>query len=318
MPLIAPMLATAGTVPINQQSEFAFDLKWDGVRLITYLDAGEVTGFTRNNRNVTETFPEIQELADLLPDSTVLDGEIVAFNEAGAVHFGTLQRRMHVTRPADVVKLQAEVPVVYVVFDLLQLGGKQLSTIPFIERRRMLDDVSPTAPHIQTPPLIDTDLDRALEVSKHMRAEGIIAKRRTSTYLPGRRSTDWIKIKHVKTQEVIIGGWRPGKGHRVGHLGSLLLGVRHDGDLRYCGRCGTGFSEATLRQLRVMLEPLARATTPFTPAPPREVERDAYWVEPVLVGEVAFTEWTTDGILRHPAWRGIRPDKDAKDITPEH
>ena len=148
--------------------------------------------------------------------------------------------------------------------------------------------------------------------------EGIVAKRRASTYRPGQRSPDWRKVKHQRMQEVVIAGWRPGQGRRAGRIGSLILGVPDEhGDLQHVGGVGTGFTDRMLDQLAERLAPLRQDASPFPAALPRAETRDAIWVRPDLVGEVAYTEWTADGHLRHPSWRGLRPDKDPRQVHRE-
>ena len=318
MSLIRPMLATAGEVPPGRSDEFAFEIKWDGVRLITYVDGATVKAVTRNDREVSATYPEIAQLADALDGRpAVLDGEIVAFNAESVVHFGTLQQRMHIADPAVAHRLMTTVPAIYVVFDLLSLDGEQLMGEPYERRRRALLGLGLSAPRIQVPPTIDGDAVHALEVSRHMNAEGIVAKRHGSRYYPGQRSSDWVKIKHQRMQEVVIGGWRPGNGRRHGTIGALLMGLPTSAGLRYVGRVGTGFTDGMLRDLAAQLEPIARDTPPFLPPIPADVRRDARWVEPRLVGEIRYGERTSDGIYRHPAWRGLRPDKSPGDVVVE-
>lgn len=316
--LIRPMLATPGPLPVGRAG-FEFEIKWDGARLVVYVRGSRVRGFSRNDRDVSPSYPEIQELGAAVGGrSCVLDGELVAFNPAGVVHFGTLQHRMQVTAPAIVRELMGRIPVVYVVFDLLALDGKPWTARPYVERRQALLDLELVAPHVQVPPSIGIDGPAALAVSERMGAEGVIAKRQTSLYFPGRRSPDWIKTKHHRMQEVVIGGWRPGQGRRAGTIGSLLMGIPTPQGLAYAGRVGTGFTATTLTQLAALLKPLERRTSPFTnPPAPREITHDAHWVTPKLVGEVNYTEWTTDGTLRHPSWRGLRPDKNPNDVVKE-
>jgi bifunctional non-homologous end joining protein LigD len=155
------------------------------------------------------------------------------------------------------------------------------------------------------------------EASAQQRLEGIVAKRLDGRYLPGKRSDTWRKLKHVRTQEVVVAGWKLGAGRRDGSFGSLLLGVNDDSGLTYVGHVGTGFDERALRELTTELAALAADTQPFATPPPRADVRDAHWVEPTLVGEVAFSEWTTDGRLRHPSWRGLRPDKEPSEVVRE-
>ncbi|MGH8420790.1 MAG: non-homologous end-joining DNA ligase [Pseudomonas fluorescens] len=312
------MLAVLGEVPPGRDDDYAYEIKWDGIRLISYVKNSTVRAFTRNDRDVTTGYPELQQLITVLDGrECVLDGEIVAFNAERVVNFGTLQQRMHVADPAAVRGLVTSVPVVYVLFDLLSLDGKLIINQPYEQRRTALTSLGLAAPSIQVPPAIDGTADHALAVSAHMRAEGIVAKRLGSPYLPGRRSPDWLKIKHQRMQEVVIGGWRPGAGNRHGRIGALLVGVPGPDGLRYAGRVGTGFTDTALTHLAEQLEPLATETSPFIAPLPREVTRDAHWVQPALVGEVRYGEWTSEGILRHPAWRGLRPDKRPSDIAIE-
>lgn len=316
MELIRPMLAIAGMVPVARGDQFAYEIKWDGVRLITYATS-RVTAYTRNDREVSGSYPELGELIDALGGRrAVLDGEVVAFNNAGVVHFGTLQQRMHVTDPAVVHELMVTVPVVYVIFDVLSLDGKKLIDQSYEQRRELLQNLDLAGPHVQVPLAIDGRLDHALKVSAHMKAEGVVAKRFGSRHQPGRRSPDWIKTKHIRMQEVVIGGWRPGAGGREGRIGSLLVGIPTKEGLRYVGRVGTGFTAKTLDHLAELLAPLATRTSPFI-AVPRDVIRDAHWVRAELVGEVSYGESTTNGHLRHPAWRGIRPDKQPSEVIRE-
>lgn len=318
MELLRPMLAVAGAVSAERSDDYAFEIKWDGVRLVTYAEGSRVQAFTRNDRQVADTYPEVRQLADLLGGRpAVLDGEVVAFNGEGVVHFGTLQHRMHIADPAVVQRLTVTVPVTYVVFDLLSLDGQPLINEPYERRRDALLELGLAAPQVLVPPTIEGDAGHALAVSAHMKAEGVVAKRRGSRYFPGRRSPDWIKMKHERMQEVIIGGWRPGAGNRHGLIGSLLVGIPTPAGLRYAGRVGTGFTDVTLRDLATRLAPLARDMPPFLPPLPREVTRDAHWVEPQLVGEIRYGEITTEGVYRHPVWRGLRPDKTPGDVTIE-
>jgi bifunctional non-homologous end joining protein LigD len=156
-----------------------------------------------------------------------------------------------------------------------------------------------------------------LEAAREQGLEGVVAKRRQSRYHPGRRSDEWLKVKHLQTQEVVIGGWKPGTGRREGMIGSLLLGLPGEQGLRYVGKVGTGFTEQALVDLGADLRGLEQQASPFSGTVPRADARDAHWVRPVVVGEVRFGEWTRDGRLRHPAWRGLRPDKAPQDVVRE-
>jgi bifunctional non-homologous end joining protein LigD len=311
------MLATAGALPPPaEQDRWAFEMKWDGVRAVVYVAGGAMRVLTRNDREVLASYPELRGLAEQLGSrDVVLDGEVVAFDEAGRPSFGQLQQRMHVQRPTRA--LQDATPVSYLAFDLLRLDGRSLLGEPYEQRRAALESLALAGPRWGTPPAFEGDGQEAVEVSRSQGLEGVIAKRRGSPYEPGRRSRDWVKVKHARMQEVVLGGWKPGEGRRRGQIGSLLLGVYHDGGLVYAGHVGTGFTARTLDDLAARLAPLERPTPPFADEVPRPHAKDARWVEPVLVGEVVFTEWTREGRLRHPSWRGLRPDKAPGEVRRE-
>jgi bifunctional non-homologous end joining protein LigD len=224
---------------------------------------------------------------------------------------------MHVASASEARRLADQDPVVYLIFDLLYLDGRWLLELPYSDRRQLLDGLELEGAHWRTPPVLRGSGATALRGSQRRGQEGIIAKRRSSRYLPGRRSPDWVKIKNIRTQEVVVGGWRPGQGRRDGTIGSLLLGLPSEEGLRYIGNVGTGFTEDALADLMTRLRKLSRRTSPFADAVPNVIAREAHWVSPRLVGEVRFTEWTGDGRLRHPSWRGVRPDKQVSEIRPE-
>jgi bifunctional non-homologous end joining protein LigD len=316
--LIRPMLATPGDLPPPQSEDrWAFEMKWDGVRAVVYLGGVALRVLTRNDREVSATYPELLHLAAAVGERRlVLDGEVVALDAAGRPSFGELQARMHVQRPGQA--LLAKVPVTFLVFDVLHLDGRPLLSSTYDERRALLDHLGLDGPHWATPPAFEGDGASAVAASREQGLEGVIAKRRASLYHPGRRSHDWVKVKHVRMQEVVVGGWSPGEGRRSGGIGSLLLGVPgEDGRLRYAGHVGTGFTVRMLDDLAATLQPMERSTSPFVNEVPRPQARAARWVEPELVGEVAFSEWTRDGRMRHPVWRGLRPDKSPGDVVRE-
>jgi bifunctional non-homologous end joining protein LigD len=311
--LIRPMLAVAGELPPD--GAWSFEFKWDGVRAVGYLGAGPARLLSRNDRDISVSYPELTTLGAAGPEM-VLDGEVVAFDASGRPDFGTLQQRMHVTDPVLAGRLARSVPAVYLIFDLLRLDGRSLLGESYTERRRRLESLDITGDSWQTTPVFDDGAD-VLAASVAGGLEGVLAKRRDSIYAPGRRSADWRKIKNIRTQEVVIGGWHPGRGRRADGIGSLMMGLPEAGALRYVGQVGTGFSDAVLASLGARLAGLERRSSPFADDLPGPLRRDAHWVEPELVGEVAFTEWTGDGVLRHPAWRGLRPDKTPGDVTLE-
>ncbi|MET0740051.1 MAG: non-homologous end-joining DNA ligase [Candidatus Nanopelagicales bacterium] len=317
--LIKPMLATAGDLPPSAEDPlWAYEMKWDGVRAVTYVEGGHAHLFTRNDRDVTVSYPEVAEaLSALGVEDAVLDGEVVALGPEGRPSFGRLQNRMHVASPAAVRRLREQLPVVWFGFDLLELGPRSLLDLPYEARRELLEDLDISSTAATVPPAFVGVGSDAVAASKEQGLEGIVAKQRSSTYSPGRRTQTWIKVKNIHMQEVVVGGWRPGQGRRGGGIGSLLMGVPGPDGMLYVGHVGTGFDDAALDRLEAMLRPLVRATSPFANELPREASRDAVWVEPEVVGEVAYGEWTRDSRLRHPVWRGLRPDKSPSDVTRE-
>jgi bifunctional non-homologous end joining protein LigD len=312
--LIRPMLATLVREVPGDQDRYGWELKWDGVRAVAYLDAGRVRLLSRNDKDMTASYPELRALVGMAGPPVVLDGEIVALR-GGQPDFGALQTRMHVRQPAQ--RVVDAVPVSYYVFDLLHHGDRPLLDQPYTARRERLAGLGLDRGPVRTPPWYPGDAASVRAASIEGGLEGIVGKPLTSRYYPGKRR-EWIKVKNVRRQEVVIAGWQPGEGSRAGLIGSLLLGVPDDGGrLLYAGHVGTGFTEHMLRDLAQRLAPLHRPDSPFaTPVPPRWV-RDAHWVQPQLVGEVAFTEWTGDDLLRHPSWRGLRPDKQPGDVHRE-
>ncbi len=203
------------------------------------------------------------------------------------------------------------------IFDLLHLEGRSLLKLPYDDRRELLESLELNGDSWQTVPVFHDSGADVLAASKAAGMEGVVAKRRNSLYLPGKRSPSWTKVKHIRAQEVVIGGWHAGNGRRAGRIGALLMGIPSEDGLQYVGQVGTGFTEKMLDDLGARLAKHARKTSPFAGELPSAVRREAHYVTPMLVGEVAFSERTTDGLLRHPAWRGLRPDKAVKDVRPE-
>ena len=312
---IVPMLATAGPVPGGPG--WAFEFKWDGVRAVASVGAGSVHVISRNSNDVTRTYPELAALAPMLTEHTVvLDGEIVALDQSGRARFDQLQLRMHVQHPT--ATLLEAVPVTYVLFDLLHLDGQALVDEPYQRRRELLDELGldGRSARVRVPEyIVEVDGQQLLQVARAHHLEGIVAKRLTSRYEPGRRSRAWVKTALLNTQEVLIGGWKPGDGRRKGTIGALLLGAYDShGRLAYLGKVGTGFTDAMLRDLHTRLETLNRPDNPFDTPVPREDTRSVHWTNPALVGEVEYRIVSPDGRLRHAAWRGLRPDKDPDQV----
>ncbi|MFI5895689.1 non-homologous end-joining DNA ligase [Actinoplanes sp. NPDC051513] len=286
----------------------------DGVRATTYVSDGEVRALSRNGNDITGSYPELLDLSDVLGGRrAILDGEVVALLPGDRPDFARLQQRMHVARPSQA--LVESVPVMYFVFDILHLDGQDLTPLPYSTRRDVLTGLNLHGDHMKVPVNFH-GLDGAtvLKAAELGGLEGIVAKKLASPYRPGKRSADWTKIPLVKTQEVLVIGWKAGEGRRVGLPGSLLLAIYDQNDqLTFAGHVGTGFTDAMLRQLQHDLGPLARATPPVAEVP-REYARHANWVEPVLIGEVQFRNWTPEGRLRHPSWRGLRTDRSVASV----
>jgi bifunctional non-homologous end joining protein LigD len=317
--LIRPMLAVPGELPTAaEDGHWRYEMKWDGVRAVGYSGAGEVRLLSRNDLDVSRSYPEILAPPPALNGRrAVLDGELVTFDADGRPSFGRLQERMHIADVAVARRLAERVPVVYLVFDLLALDGRSLLRAPYLERRDLLEGLGIAGTTWRVPPSFPGPGTDVLAASRENRLEGVVAKRAASTYRPGARSPDWRKIKHVRMQEVVVAGWRTGHGRRDGGIGSLILGVQGPAGLEFVGGVGTGFTGAMLADLARRLAPLQRADPPFATPLPRAELREAHWVEPQLVGEVVFTEWTGDGHLRHPSWRGLRPDKSPDEVRRE-
>ena len=301
---VAPMLATAGKAfDIDDEDDWAFEMKWDGYRAVAVCDGPDVTLFSRTGKDMTDTYPEVADaLAAQDLTDTVLDGEVVALGPDGAPSFSRLQ--------------QGTRPIQYLLFDVLSHDGEALKNAPYLERRDVLRDLDlDDGKTLRVPLAFDGSLDDAVASSQELGLEGVVAKRRDSRYRSGTRSSSWIKIKNQRMQEAVIVGWRPGKGNRSGNVGSLLLAMPEGDGWRYIGRVGTGFTDRVVRDLTERLKAIERKTAPLEV--PRDVAREARWVSPKLVGEVTYSEWTGDGHLRHPVWRGLRPDKKPADVKPE-
>ncbi len=313
------MKATSGTLP--KGSGWAYELKWDGMRVLADVRPEAVSAWTSNGLDATTRFPELAALGPALaPVECVLDGEVVALDARGRPSFTRLQHRMHVATPAKVRLVAEEVPVEFVVFDLLRLGGHDTTGLPWSDRHRLLQGLAEDfPPGVQAAQAFD-DGEALLAATRAQGLEGVMAKRVDSTYLPGSRTRSWIKVKVRRQQEVVVGGWAPGEGNRAGGLGSLLIGV-HDApgapELRYGGRVGSGFTAAELLRMERLLRPLAVDACPFTPEPPPLYVRGSHWVRPEVVVEVAYGEWTDDGRLRHPVYLGQRDDIDPAAVVQE-
>jgi bifunctional non-homologous end joining protein LigD len=316
---LKPMLATLSTRLPRDEEAWAYEIKWDGVRAIAYSEGGHLRLESRNLREITSHYPELRALGpELGSTDAILDGEIVAFDEGGRPSFERLQSRMHLASESQIRRRMADTPVTYLIFDLPYLDGRTLVDLPYAERRERLDALELEGPSWQTPSHHRGEGEALRRLTEERGLEGLVAKRLDSRYLPGRRSRSWLKVKNIRSQELVIGGWLPGQGRRAGTIGAILVGYHEDDNggrrLRYAGRVGSGFTEPELRRLAGMLEPLETRQSPFEG---RQPPKQAVFVEPRLVAEIAFREWTAARTLRAPVYRGVRADKDPAEVVLE-
>jgi bifunctional non-homologous end joining protein LigD len=306
LPFIAPMLATPARHLPDDPARWAAEVKWDGARALAYVADGAVTIRNRNGSDVTAAFPEIAAaLARAAGRRTlILDGEVTAF-DGERPSFSRLQRRLHQARPA--ATLVASVPVTYVAFDLLRQARRDLLANPYEQRRALLDALALDRDSLVVPPAFPGQASAVTEASRQLGLEGVILKRLGSHYHPGRRTDAWLKVKHVITVSVLIGGWLPGNGWRAHLAGSILAGDPTPRGLEFLGQVGAGFTEAELAALTERLRELEQPESPFADPVPQAVARRAHWARPVLACEVSYSEITPSGRLRHPVWRGLRP-----------
>ncbi|OBB47953.1 ATP-dependent DNA ligase [Mycobacterium sp. 852002-51961_SCH5331710] len=299
---LAPMLSTEGSVAKLKASQWAFEGKWDGYRVIIDADRGRLTVRSRRGRDVTGEFSQFEAVAaDLADHHVILDGEAVALDESGAPSFSEMQNRARSTR------------VEFWAFDILYLDGRSLLRARYSDRRKLLEALAEGGGLI-VPDVLPGDGPEAMEYARKKRWEGVVAKKLDSTYQPGRRSKAWIKDKVWNTQEVVIGGWRQGEGGRSSGIGSLILGIPAEGGLQFVGRVGTGFTDKALAELKKTLKPLETDESPFNERLPRPDAKGVTFVRPDLVGEVRYSERTSDNRLRQPSWRGLRPDKEPDEV----
>ena len=311
------MKATSGPLPVGDG--WVYEIKWDGMRVLADVSPDGVRAWSANGRDASAAFPELAALAAALaPLDALLDGEVVALDASGRPSFERLQGRMHVTSAAESLRRAADTPIAYVVFDLLRLGGHDLTDRPWHERRRLLEQIADDLPPgVDVAQVYDDGAD-LLAVAGQRGLEGVVAKRTDATYVPGARSRNWVKVKVRRHDEFLVGGWSGGEGNREGRLGSLLVGyheVAGDGVLRYAGRVGSGFTSPELDRMAQRLAPLAIDDCPFDPPPPALHARGAHWVRPEVVVEIAYGEWTVEGRLRHPVYLGERTDVDADAVV---
>ncbi len=313
--LIEPMQALLAEAIPSRADRYGFEFKWDGIRAVCYWNGQRFRLQTRNRKDVTSRYPELWALRDQLAGRrAILDGEIVALDERGRPSFEELQQRMGLTSEADVQRQMQVTPVAYLLFDVVYLDTELLLSEPYLARRQRLLGLELAGTHWQTPPHQVGEGETMFRASLENGLEGVIAKRLDSTYEPGRRSGAWLKVKNRLRQEFVIGGWVDGEGRRQGLPGALLIGYYEDGRLVYASKVGTGFTDARLAELARQMQPLERETSPFEVGRP---PGSAHFVEPRLVAEIEFSEWTRGRELRAPSFKGLREDKDPRDVVRE-
>lgn len=299
---ITPMLAQSKSEPFDDP-DWIYEIKWDGYRAIAEVAKNNVSLYSRNGLSFNRLYPRVVEALERLKENCVLDGEVVVLDEHDRPSFQKLQQ--YGDDPG--------LPILYYVFDCLSYKNKDLTKLPLAERKKILEKIVPPDSIIRYSDHVATDGKAFFEHAGKLGLEGIIAKRADSLYYPGKRTGDWLKIKHQNIEEAVIAGYTAPRNSRK-YFGALVLGMYQKGKLRYVGHTGTGYTEAILKDVYTALQPLVRADSPFATKVP--INAPVTWVEPALVCQVKFTEATDEGILRHPVFMGLRIDKKAKDVHP--
>lgn len=315
---IEPMLASLSEMPCDQR-DYAFEFKWDGIRALTYWDGRNLEIQSRNRLDITRRYPELRDLATALgKHPAVLDGEIIAVDDVGLPSFPELQRRMHIEGDALIARMVKEVPITYMIFDVLYADGRSTIELPYTDRQEILQEITLQGSSWRVSPAAIGDGDGMLEAARQHVLEGLVAKRLDSIYEPGRRSPSWLKIKLVQRQEFVVGGWNPEKGDNTNRIGSLLVGYYEPRDgkqvLRYAGSVGTGFNAAWHAKLVPLLHKHKRATTPFVD--PVDKPKPVF-VAPDLVVEVEYRRWPTGALMHQAAFKGLRTDKKPSQVVRE-
>src|SRR6185295_5472716 len=308
---LEPMLAEIGDEP-RSDPQWLYEPKVDGYRVIAFVQDGVARLQSRRGIDLTTAFPEI--VADLQAqavDSMIVDGEIVALDATGRPSFNALQNRRELKTPNELAAAQRESPVILLCFDLLHFAGINLRGAPYIDRRRYLSQCLLTSAHLQLVHTSD-DAEKLYAASLDAGFEGIVAKRKDSPYQPGKRSGAWLKLKATQTAEFVVGGYTQGKGAREA-LGSLLLGYWSGSKLHFAGHVGSGLDDRVVAELAKRFAKLERKAQPFVEKPP--LHRPTTWLDPELVVEVTFGEWTPDGMLRAPVFERVRDDIAPRTIT---
>jgi bifunctional non-homologous end joining protein LigD len=315
-PAMTPMLAEAGHEPFDDPGWW-FEPKLDGIRTLAYVSTEGTGLISRTGKDQTDRYPELANLARFVNAlQAVVDGEIVAADERGRPSFERLQQRMNLSGERAIERARRKIPVTLFAFDLLWFDGRDLTTEPLEERRRLLEQIVTEAGPLHLSVIVEERGRALFEQAKSLGFEGVVAKREGTPYLQGRRSKDWRKIKAVNRQDCVILGWTPGTGSRTTTFGSLLVGAYRDGELLWIGQVGTGYTDGLLTDLLKRLADLERPTPPIADPELRAI-KGARWVEPELVCDVEYLEITRAGKLRAPSFKGLRPDKSPADCLLE-